>query len=179
MLTPSAGCLVVADFESGEETNNLCGEMGSASDRPNDHLWETYIDREPEGKAARLEYSIGDWSVFWLNLRMLDLTPYRRLRFDIRSDVPAPSSIKIELHRVCSTEGDVTTCKEVEYTRVYEISEEWEPVTVGLSDFVPTDWPEYSKLSSWQDMQGLVFTFELRYSGSSGVVYLDNIKFCE
>jgi hypothetical protein len=170
---------MVADFERGDNINNLGGGMGSASDNPNDHLRETYIDIQRGGKAARLEYSIEDWSAFWLKLRMLDLTPYRQLKFDIRADAPVPFSIKVELHRVCTTEGDVTTCEEIEYTRVYEISEEWEPMTVDLSDFVPAGWPGVSDLSSWQDMQELVFAFELRYSGSSGVVYLDNIKFCE
>jgi hypothetical protein len=194
-LTPV--CLMVADFETGDSINNLGGEMGSASDDPDDHLWETYIDTRRGGKAARLKYSIEDWSAFWLKLPMFDLTPYRQLKFDIRADAPSPYSIKIELHRVCTTEYDVTictegdvitctevdvtTCTEVEYTRVYEISEEWkqQPVTVDLSDFKPTGWKDYSELSSWQDMEELVFVFELRFSGRSGVVYLDNIEFCE
>ena len=123
---------------------------------------------------AKVDYTIETWSAFWLKLRMLDLTVYRRLSFEIRADEPIPGSIKVELHRACTTENDTTDCEQYGVTDFSGITGTWQRKSIPLSDFKPT--PGRDPLATWAGMQELVFTFESDKSGQHSVVYLDNIK---
>lgn len=172
--TPAPTPLVIADFDTCNNLNNRGGTMGAAYSG-NDRLTESYPPRlAGDGCMVRLAYNIEAWSAFWLKLRMLDLAPYSRLTFDVRADEPIPGSIKIELHRACTTADGKTACDQSQVTTISGITGSWQTMDVPLSDFEPT--PGYDPLETWEGMQELVFTFERGRAGQQGVVYLDNIK---
>jgi hypothetical protein len=50
---------------------------------------------------------------------------------------------------------------------------DWQTVRVNLSDFGPTDYT--APLSSFADMEDLLFTFDVGRSGKTGAVYLDHV----
>ena len=157
---------VVADFNSCAGVNNLGGPMGAAYNAPNS-LTETYVPEQDRGCVARLEYNITEWSAFWIKLQNADLSPYGQLVFDIRAD-PAPGvpgQMKIELKRASNTE--------VSIAYVSGITADWQTMSVNLADFGPTGYT--APLSSFTEMEELVFTFEASRSGTQGIVYLDNI----
>jgi hypothetical protein len=159
--------LLVADFNNCKPENNLGGGMGTAYNPP-DYLLETYFKDDGHGCVVKLDYHITYWSSFWLKLQLIDLTPYKKLVFDIRSDPQdIPAEIKIELKRAVDME--------VSIIYVSGISATWQTITIYLSDFGPTGY--MPPISSFSDMEELVFTFEADHSGKSGVVYLDNITF--
>jgi len=177
--TPAAECIptpppvlppspIVADFDSCTGVNRLGGLMGAAYNAL-DSLEETYV-REPErGCVARLEYQIEEWSAFWIKLQGVDLSLYSQLVFDIRADPEAgvPGQIKVELKRANN--------REVSIIYISDITAEWQTVTVNLRDFGPTGYT--AQLSSLTAMEEVVFTFEAKQSGATGVVYLDNVGF--
>ena len=177
--TPLPVCQMVADFESGISINNLGGAMGAAFSEP-DYLREEYTAVQIGGTAARLEYRIDSWAAFWLELRAADLRPYSRVVFDIRADPQPqiPGQIKLELKRDCRDQNGQTTCREREVAYASEINEDWQTMSISLDEFQQTEFPGNAGFSTLQGMQELVFTFEAPVSGSSGVVYLDNISFC-
>lgn len=141
--------------------------MGAAYNPP-DSLIETYPRSAAGDCMVRLEYQIQNWAAFWIKLQGVNLTPYSRLTFDIKADPQPeiPGQMKIELKRADATEISVA------YVR--DITIDWRSMSVPLSDFEPTGYT--APLSSFTQMEELVFTFESKF-GSAGVVYLDNIAF--
>ena len=163
---PDPQPLVVADFETCVDTNNLGGQMGAAYNAP-DSLTESYVAETDTGCMARIEYTISDWAAFWMKLQGADLRPYSRLYFDIRADPEPgiPGSMKLEMKR-----GD-----EVSVLYVSGIEAGWRTLGVKLDDFGSAGYAV--PVSSWQDVDELVFTFEAGSSGRQGLVFLDNIVF--
>ena len=142
--------------------------MGAAYDPDSgDRLAESYVQETGRGCIARLEYDIVGWSAFWIQLQGADLSPYSQLVFDVRADPQenVPEQIKIELKRM--------TGQEVSILYISEISVAWQRIRVNLSNFGPTGYT--NPLSSFTDMEELVFTFERNQAGKTGVIYLDNI----
>jgi hypothetical protein len=170
--------LVVADFDSCGSMNNLGGGMGAAYEAP-DYLTENYIPEQGRGCVVRLQYHVAYWGAFWMKLQRVDLSPYSSLSFDVRADAQMgiPDQFKIELKRQCVFLGGVTTCDEVSIILVSGITDDWQTISVNLADFRPTGYPDLGPLSSFTEMEELVFTFEANRSGTEGVVYLDNIVF--
>ncbi len=159
--------VVVADFNECTSTNNLGGGMGAAYNPP-DLLVDSYVKEQGRGCVARLEYQIINWSAFWIKLLHLDLTPYSKLVFDIKSSqTDIPAELKIELKRAGN--------KEVSIVYVSGFSTEWQTLIVDLKDFGESGYAP--PLSSFTEMEELVFTFEANRSGKQGIVYLDNIIF--
>jgi hypothetical protein len=151
--------------------NYLGGTMGAAYDPPNE-MNETYPTEPGRVCVARLQYHIETWSAFWIKLQKLDLTRYPRLTLDIRADEPVPWEMKIELKRLC-VNGD---CGEIStYHLGGRITTYWQTISLDLEDFGSPDWA--APLSSYEDVEELVFTFEFPPAGTNGVVYLDNILF--
>jgi len=164
--TSSAPPLLVADFDTCKGINNLGGEMGAAYNPP-DKLVESYPPVANRGCVASLEYKITGWSAFWLKLQGADLRPYGRLVFDVQADPQAgmPRQIKLELKRA----GELS----IKY--LSGIGPEWQTVSARLADF---GFAGYGKpVSSWQDMEELVFTVESNQAGGQGLIRLDNIRF--
>jgi hypothetical protein len=164
VVTPTPP-LVVADFNSCTGVDNLGGAMGAAFNPP-DGLTESFAEQPNRGCVARLEYNTATWSAFWLKLQGADLRPYDELTFDVRADPQPgiPGQMKLEFKRAS---------EEVSVVYVSGIVAEWKTISVKLRDFA---YAGYGKpVSTWSDMQELVFTFEASRSGNQGVVYLDHI----
>ena len=142
--------------------------MGAAYNPP-DSLVESYVEEAKRGCAARLDYGISQWSAFWIKLQDVDLTPYSKLVFDVRADQQPgiPKQIKLELKR--ANGGEIS----IAYVSGIEAS--WETISIPFADFGPTGYAP--PLSSFLEMEELVFTFEASKSGRQGVVYLDHIVF--
>lgn len=169
--------LSIADFNNCTKYNNLGGEMGSAYVKGGpDILQESYPLELNRGCVAKLEYDNQvNWSAFWMKLMKSDWSPYNRLLFNVRMD-NAPTNglpMKIEIKRVCR-EGDGTTnCDEVE--AVYQnVTSDWEPINIPLSQFCQADGSQ--PFSEFTEMEELVFVFELNHGWSQGAVYLDNVQ---
>jgi len=158
---------VIADFDSCSGVTEQGGAMGAAYDPSSgDKLVESYVQEAGRGCIARLEYSIVGWSAFWIKLQGADLSPYSQLVFDIKADPQenVPGRVKIELKRAGG--------KEVSILYISGITTDWQTMSVNLRDFGPS---YADPLSSFTDMEELVFTFEASQSGKTGVIYLDNI----
>jgi hypothetical protein len=160
--------LVVADFDSCSGTNNLGGQMGAAYNAP-DRLVESYVEEAERGCVARLDYEIREWSAFWIQLQDADLAPYSKLVFDVRAERQPgiPKQIKVELKRAGG--------QEVSIAYVSGIEAGWKTMSVPFADFGPTGYT--APLSSFSEMEELVFTFEVSGAGNQGVVSLDNVTF--
>jgi len=171
--TPISEALLVANFDAGITRNNLGGDMGRACPEDEcpspDIIQASYQLAGSHRGVLRLEYAIQHWAAFWIQLLLQDLTPYRQLQFDIRSDADyrPPNEVKIELKR---QDG-----REVSIFYLGGITREWQTVQVNLEDFSFAGYGQ--PISAWTDMQELVFTVEQTHSGGGGVIYLDNIQF--
>ena len=134
--------------------------MGAAYAAP-DILTDTYVP-DRGGCVAKLEYHITAWSAFWMKLQSANLSSFRTLSFYIKADpaVGIPAKMKIELKRAGNSE--------VAINYISGITNEWQRFDTKLSHFGPA-------LSSWTQMEELVFTFEATQSGQNGIVYLDDI----
>ena len=173
---------LVADFSSCGSTNNLGGNMGAAYISPSNLVIESYVEvlEPPWGCAVHIEYHIKDWGAFWLQLEHAEVSEYSLLIFDIMGDasVGVPAQMKIEIKRDCQKVGGSNQCNEIEILYFAGITAQWQRnVNVNLSDFEPVDWPGYTGIQDWSDIEELVFTFEADVSGQDGAIYLDNIQF--
>ena len=137
--------------------------MGAAFDHQSgDRLVESYVQEAGRGCIARLDYDIVDWGGFWIQLQGADLSPYGQLIFDAKTDSQeVPERVKIELKRAGGQQISILYY-------VSEITTDWQTIGVNLNGFRGT-------LSSFTDMEELVFTFEANGSRKMGVIYLDNI----
>jgi hypothetical protein len=97
-----------------------------------------------------------------IRLQDADLSPYSQLVFDVKADPQenVPGQVKIELKRA---DG-----QEVSIRYIEGITTDWQTMSVNLIDFG-------GSLSSFTDMEDLLFTFGANESGRTGVIYLDNI----
>jgi hypothetical protein len=164
--TPSQS--VITNFDSCGDPKKRGRKMEPIHDpSAGNTLDVSYVQEAGHGCVARLAYDIADWSAFWIDLLGADLRPYSQLVFDIRADPQnaPPDRIKIELKRA---EG-----REVSILDISGITTDWQTMRVNLSDFEPTDY--MGPLSSFADMEELLFTFDVERSGTTGIVYLDNI----
>lgn len=169
--TPSM-VLKVADFECLCNRNLLDGLMGAAYDPPNS-LRETYVvdDDSDRSGVAKLEFSLDEdgWSAFWLKLRGADVTDYVRVTFVARGDTaaPIPERFKVELKRNENTE--VGICYLSGVTTV------WQQFSCTLAELSSVGFAD--ALSALDNTSELVIVFEERFSGSTGVLYVDDIQF--
>jgi hypothetical protein len=153
---------MVVNFDSCTGVTKLGGQMGAAYDPSSgDRLVESYVQEVGHGCIARLEYDIVDWGGFWIQLQGADLSPYNQLVFDAKVDSQeVPERVKIELKRAGG--------QEVSILYISGITTDWQTMGVNLRDFE-------GSLSSFTDMEELVFTFEANGSRKTGVIHLDNI----
>lgn len=153
---------VIADFDTCTGVTNRGGQMGTAYDpKTDDTFLVSYVQEVGRGCVARLEYDILGWSAFWMQLGGADLSPYSQLVFDVKADPrKIPERVKIELKRAGG--------QQVSIKYISGITTDWQTMSVNLRDLE-------GSLSSFTDMEELVFTFEANESGKMGVIYLDNI----
>jgi hypothetical protein len=153
---------VIADFDRCKGVTNRGRQMGTAYDpKSDDTIVVSYVQEAGPGCIARLEYDIVGWSAFWIQLQGADLSPYSQLVFDVKADPQkVPKRVKIELKRAVG--------QEVSILYISEITTDWQTMSVNLGDFE-------GSLSSFTDMEELVFVFEANGSRKTGVIYLDDI----
>ena len=150
---------VIADFDG---CTDQAGLWEAIQPSPDSSLVVSYVREDRPGCVARLEYDIDDWSAFLIRLQGADLSPYSQLVFDVKADPQenVPGQVKIELKRA---DG-----REVSIQYIEGITTDWKTMSVNLIDFG-------GSLSSFTDMEDLLFTFGADESGRTGVIYLDNI----
>jgi hypothetical protein len=155
---------VIADFDSCTDQG---GPWEAIQPSPDSSLVVSYVRGDRPGCVARLEYDVDDWSAFLIRLQDADLSPYSQLVFDVKADPQenVPSRVKIELKRAGG--------QEVSIQYIEGITTDWQTMSVTLSDFESTGYTD--PLSSFTDMEDLLFTFGANESGRTGVIYLDNI----
>jgi hypothetical protein len=153
---------VIADFDRCKGVTNRGGQMGPVYEpKSDDTIVVSYVQEAGRGCIARLEYDIVGWSAFWMQLQGADLSPYSQLVFDVKADPQnVPERVKIELKRAGG--------QEVSILYISGITTDWQTMRVNLRDFG-------GSLSSFTDIEELVFTFVADESGKTGVIYLDNI----
>jgi hypothetical protein len=154
---------MVVNFDSCSGVTKLGGQMGPAYDPSSgDRLVESYVQEAGRDCVVRLKYDVVDWAGFWIQLRGTDASPYSQLVFDIKADSQEniPEGFKIELKRAGG--------QEVSILYISEITTNWQTMRVNLRDFE-------GSLSSFTDMEELVFVFEVNGSRKTGVIYLDDI----
>ena len=169
---PPTPPLYVADFDTCDTTNNLGGLMGAAYNLP-DFMMEEFVPEDTRGCVVKLDYDIEHWAAFWLKLQYINLTKYNTLVFDLKAEAPIPGNIKLELKRFCSSGN----CGEISIRRMTGITTDWKPHRISLADFGPTGFPNTPPLSSWENIEELVFTVESDHAGHEGTFYIDNIRF--
>jgi hypothetical protein len=155
---------IIADFDSCTDQGELTEAIQPS---PDNSLVVSYVWEDRPGCVARLEYDIDDWSAFLIRLQDADLSPYSQLVFDVKADAQknVPGRVKIELKRAGG--------REVSIWYIEGITTDWQTIIVNLSDLESTGYAD--PLSSFTDMEELLFTFGANESGRTGVIYLDNI----
>lgn len=145
---------VIADFDSCDDDDRMITLAP-----PDSSLTASYLPESGRGCVARIKYDVVDWAAFFLELRGANLSSYSELVFDVRANDPAgiPSQVKVELKREGNTEALIKY--------VFDITTDWQTKRLKLSDFE-------GSLTSWSDMEELLFTFGPDDSGSMD---LDNI----
>jgi hypothetical protein len=155
---------MIANFDGCRGITRLGGKMGATYDRhSSNRLIESYVQEGKHGCVVKLEYEIVTWAGFWIQLQGIDLSRYGELVFDIRADQrDVPEKVKVELKRAGIQEISI------QYYNLAGITTSWQTISVNLIDFE-------GSLSSFRDMEELVFTFETTEEEKIGVVYLDSI----
>jgi len=153
---------VLADFDDCKGVTNRGEPTGTVYDpSSDDRIVVSFVQEARPGCIARLEYDMVGWSGFWIRLGDADLSPYSQLVFDVKADSQeVPERVKIELKRAGG--------REVSILYISGITTDWQTMRVNLGDFE-------GSLSSFTDMEELVFVFEVNGSRKTGVIYLDNI----
>jgi hypothetical protein len=154
---------MVADFDDCQGTTNLGGLTGSVYDpNSNNRLEATFVPEADHGCVARLDYKMESGVGFWLQLQATDWSPYNQLVFDIKVDSPenAPQRARVELKRA---DG-----QEVSFKQLAGITANWQTIIVDLAEFE-------ERLSSYTDIEELVFVFEANGLEEVGTIYLDEV----
>lgn len=162
------GVLMVADFNTCDNTNNLNGKMGGAYPDPNNpELMETFLEESGRGCIAQIDFNLKNWAAFWIKLGGTDLSQHKTLSFEMKADpqIGVPEEIKIEI----KGQGKCTI------VYISGLPNTWQKRSVDLSEFSPG--PCGDELTSFENVEELTFVFEPDKSGRIGRIYLDNIQF--
>ena len=165
------GTLVIADFDSWEEVNNLGGLFSSWTRDPNDptqgcRVEITDDDRWGEkGLSVRLIYDVESPGIafngMWMFVQETDWTPYRALVIHVRGDREAGFSprFKIEVKN---------KQKEVGRYVIVGITDEWQEFVIPLKRF--------KGMNSFKVVKEITITFDdMRCAPKVGEIYIDNI----
>lgn len=166
---------VVADFNSGEMTNNLGGEIeiwlaGDGND-PTQFSKMSFVSDDAlgntAGKSIRIDYDVDSENPAYngvrTNLHNFDTAGYQTLSFYIKGDSTAGFTeiLKIEL---------IGESGEPSPTMVNGITGEWQKITIPLSDFPMIK--EGSKLQKF-----VVVFADINNDLKVGTIYLDHVSF--
>lgn len=161
--------LIIADFESGEERNNVDGGYFGVWERnSNENIRGCQISffelgRKDSAYCLKLKYDVGPpnspYAGFWLLFDDLDLNPYKKLSFWARGDKKAGYTryFKVEFKNDNETGFVITP----------PIAETWQRIEIPLSKFNINDWTKITEF---------VIVFEDKeVSKKKGAIYIDDI----
>ena len=168
-----ASTLLVDDFDRGQKPNALGGDFGSWDKDPSDPTQKCTISFDKAGAFGGVGYSLKiDYDVdspnpayngFWMKLQGSNVSSYAKLTFYIKGDGPRgfTPQIKLELKN-----GQ----QEVGRYLLTGITEEWQQVTIPLSEF--------QGVTDWSGMTEFVIVFDdLTSTKKVGTIYVDEIAF--
>jgi hypothetical protein len=167
----SEGTLIVADFDSWEEVNNIGGMFSSWTRDPEDvtqgcRLEITEDDRwGSKGLAVRLIYDVESPTIafngMWMFLQQVDFSPYKYFVIHIRGDREAGFTprFKMELkNKQRNTGRHVVT----------GVTDQWQQFAIPLTSFRGMD--------NFKVMKEFTIVFDdMRCTPKIGEVYIDNI----
>jgi hypothetical protein len=166
--------VMVADFNTASQPNNIGGVFGTWDYDPNDDTQSCSMEFFPlnvptieEGFSLRLNYDVQSpqaaFNGFWMKLEGIDVSSYNRLRFWMRAapDADCTARFKVELKNSFGRRAVYL---------VKDVKNEWQEVFI---DFKKTraiqDWTQLSELT-------IVFS-DLISTYKEGSLCIDNISF--
>lgn len=165
--------ITIADFENQRGESNLKTYMGITYDPNEDsdiEISENFAIEPDRGGVILLNYNTEDWAAFFVDLQGLDITPYQKIKFDIKSDLPLGSDIlRVEIKRLNN--------QEVEFVNVTGITDEWKTYSIDISSFKP--FVNKYPITDYSNIEEIVFVIDAVQAKENGVIYLDNIMLIE
>jgi len=165
------GTLVIADFDSWEEVNNLGAEFSSWTRNPEDESQGCRIEITDDDKwgdnglSVRLIYDVDSHTVayngMWMMLKQADFSPYKYLVIHVRGDKEAGFTPRFKLELKNKQ-------KEVGRYVVTGITDQWQEIVIPLSSF--------KGMTNFKSMREMTITLDdMRCTPKIGEFYIDNI----
>jgi len=199
--------IVIANFESGELTNELGGESGSWNldpmDENNSYTDADIVDSPRTGndknKALKLTYSVESdlpsQNGLWTKLKDFDGSHYDHLYLDVKGDetqgftnifkieIKKPKPIHLKEGEVAPEVTNPNDIEKIKGTYRVPVTGEWQTVKIPLNKM--TGLMDYADPAAWanpsigrRNLDELVFVFQDRLvSKKTGAIYLDNVRF--
>ena len=165
------GTLMVADFDSWEEINNIGGMFSSWTRDPNDTTQGCRVEITDDdrwgdkGLSIRLIYDVDSPSIafngMWMFLQEMDFSPYKYLVIHARGDREAGYSprFKIEIKNKSKEAGRYV---------ITGLTDDWQEFAIPLTKF--------KGITNFKVMKEITFVFDdMRCSPKVGEIYIDNI----
>ena len=165
------GTLMVADFDSWEEINNIGGMFSSWTRDPNDTTQGCRVEITDDdrwgdkGLSIRLIYDVDSPGIafngMWMFLQEVDFSPYKYIVIHARGDREAGYSprFKIEMKNKSKEAGRYV---------ITGLTDDWQEFAIPLSKF--------KGISSFKVMKEMTIVFDdMRCSPKVGEIYIDNI----
>lgn len=170
-MSDSKGALVIADFNSWEEINNLGGMFAGWGKDPNDDTQGCRVELNDQekvgdkGMSVRMVYDVDSprtaFNGFWCSLESSDWSPYRYFCISVKGDKAAGFTprFKIELK---NKKGEIGR-----YV-LTGITDQWKDFVIPLTSF--------RGLNKTKDMMMLTIVFDdMRCDPKVGALFIDNV----
>ena len=169
---PAGQELLIADFNTGDQPNNIGGHFGSWDKDPNDETQGCQMSFEAEdalgddtGYSIHLDYDVDSpnpaYNGFWMKLNNLDATAYNTLDFYVRGakDAPFTKRLKIELKD--------STMKPSQFI-IAGLTSEWQKFSIPFEKF--------ARVKDWSALSEFVVVFDdLNSNPKAGTIFVDHI----
>lgn len=170
-MSDTKNTLVIADFDSWDEINNIGGMFSSWCKDPTDDTQNCRVeitDQErvgDNGNGIRLVYDVDSpknaFNGMWMMLENTDWTPYNYLVISIRGDKEAGYTQRFKIE-IKNKKGEIGR-----YV-VLGITDQWKQFAVPLTSF--------RGLTKFNQMKEMTLVFDdMRCNPKVGAVYIDNI----
>ncbi len=164
------GTLVLADFNSWDDTNSLGGAFGGWAKNPDDPTQQCLIEITDEdkvgdkGNSLKMNYRVDSptqaYNGFWMKLQDGDFSSYKYLVVSVKgvADAGFTPRFKIEIKN---------KQKEAGHYILTGVTDKWQQFVIPLKDF---------GLSDMQQMGEFVIVFDdIRCRPKVGSIYIDDI----
>jgi len=179
--SPGQTIFTIADFNSGDMTNNLHAEMGTWETDPEDKSQsiEASLDKSIKvgrsGYSLKLDYNVGSKknvaNGFWMQLRSFDASPYDHFEFYVKSDSAkgCTSIFRIEFKKSQKDSDGLEETAKGSFI-IKGVTGEWQKISVPLNVM--------NGITDWSGMGEFVITFEKRrVDNPKGTLYFDDLAF--